>query len=144
MLLATVVIWAFNLTVTKYVLTHGFRPLSYAAIRYGVAAFVFAGLTFALGGTLRIGGRESRLTIAAAVVALFVNQICFVYALKFTTATTVALILGTTPIFTALISRALGFERLAPRFWAAAGVSFAGVALVVLGSGGSVSGDLKG
>ena len=68
MLLATVVIWAFNLTVTKYVLAHGFRPLSYAAIRYGVAALVFAGLTLALEGTLRIGGRESLLTIAAAVV----------------------------------------------------------------------------
>jgi drug/metabolite transporter (DMT)-like permease len=144
MLLATVVIWSFNLTVTKYVLAHGFRPLSYAAIRYGGAAIVFAGLTYVLEGTLRIGGRESRLTVAAAIALLFVNQLCFVYALKLTTATTVALILGTTPIFTALLSRALGLEQLTPRFWVAAGVSFAGVALVVLGSGGSFSANVKG
>ena len=30
MLLATVVLWALNITVTKYVLTHGFQPLAYA------------------------------------------------------------------------------------------------------------------
>src|SRR5256885_12555017 len=74
MLLATVVIWALNLTVTKYVLVHGFRPLSYAAIRYGAAALVFAGLTYALEGTLRIGGRGTLLIVAAAIAALFVNQ----------------------------------------------------------------------
>jgi drug/metabolite transporter (DMT)-like permease len=144
MLLATVVIWAFNLTVTRYLLTHGFRPLAYGAIRYGAAALVFAGLTFAFERTLRIGGRDSLLLLAAAIAALFVNQICFVYALKFTTATTVALILGSTPIFTGLITRALGLERLAPAFWLAALVSFAGVALVALGSGGSFSSDVKG
>jgi drug/metabolite transporter (DMT)-like permease len=144
MLFATVVIWAFNLTVTKYVLTHGFRPLSYSAIRYGAAAVVFAGLTLALEGTLRIGGRESLLILGAAIVALFLNQICFVYALKLATATTVGLILGTTPIFTALLSRALGLERLKPRFWLAALVSFAGVGLVALGSGGSFSANVKG
>ena len=144
MLFATVVIWAFNLTVTRYLLMHGFRPLAYGAIRYGAAALVFAALTYAFERTLRIGGRESLLVLAAAVGALFVNQICFVYALKFTTATTVALILGSTPIFTALISRVLGLERLPPAFWFAALVSFGGVALVALGSGGSFSSDLKG
>ena len=35
MLLVTVVLWGFNVTVTKYVLEHGFRPLAYSAVRYG-------------------------------------------------------------------------------------------------------------
>ena len=38
MLLTTVVLWALNLTVTRYVLTHGFEPLAYATVRYGLAA----------------------------------------------------------------------------------------------------------
>jgi drug/metabolite transporter (DMT)-like permease len=144
MLFAVVVIWAFNLTVTKYVLAHGFRPLSYVAIRYGAAALVFAGLTLALEGTLRVGGRGSLLILGAAILALFLNQFCFIYALKLASATTVALILGTTPIFTALLSHALGLERVTPPFWLAAVVSFAGVALVALGSGGSFSANVKG
>ena len=35
MLALTIVIWAFNITVTRYVLTKGFRPLAYGSIRYG-------------------------------------------------------------------------------------------------------------
>ncbi len=34
MLLGTVLLWALNSTVTRYVLTHGFQPLAYATIRY--------------------------------------------------------------------------------------------------------------
>ncbi len=68
----------------------------------------------------------------------------FVYALRFTTATTVALIFGTLPIFTALFARGSGVEHLPLRFWVAAGLSFVGVALVALGSGGNLSSNLKG
>ena len=43
MLLTTVVLWALNLTVTRYILTHGFQPLAYATVRYGAAALIFVG-----------------------------------------------------------------------------------------------------
>ncbi len=143
MLLATVVIWALNVTATKYILEHGFKPLAYAAVRYGLAALVFAALTVALEHSLAVGGRQTLLLIGIAVVALWANQVCFVYALKLTTATSVSLILGSTPIFAALISAGLG-ERLSRRFWAATLVSFGGVALVALGSGGSFSANAWG
>ena len=63
------------------------------------------------------------------------------YALHSTSASTIALLLGATPIFAALIGLALGLERLSRRFWIAAAISFAGVGLVAVGSGGDVSGD---
>ena len=66
------------------------------------------------------------------------------YALKTTTASVLALILGATPIFAALAGLALRTERLSSRFWAGALLSFSGVALVALGSGGELSGDLGG
>ena len=75
---------------------------------------------------------------------LYVNQIAFVYALKTTTASVLALILGATPIFAACAGLVLGTERLSSRFWAGALLSFSGVALVALGSGGELSGDLGG
>jgi drug/metabolite transporter (DMT)-like permease len=144
MLIATVVIWAFNITVTKYVLTHGFRPLAYASIRYGAAALLFAGLTVALEGTLTVGGGRSLVLLGAAALFLLGNQFAFVYALKLGTATTVALIMGTTPIFTAIISFVAALEPLSVQFWVATAVTFGGVALVALGSGGSLSSDLGG
>jgi drug/metabolite transporter (DMT)-like permease len=144
MLIATIVIWAFNITVTKYVLTHGFRPLAYGSIRYGAAALLSAGVALFLERSLRVGGRRSLLLIGAASVFLLVNQFSFVYALKLGSATTVALILGTTPIFAAIVSSLIGLERLTGRFWFATAIGFGGVALVALGSGGNLSSDLGG
>jgi drug/metabolite transporter (DMT)-like permease len=143
-LLLTVVIWSLNITVTKYILEHGFQPLAYAAVRYGFATAIFLMLTLVLERSLRIGGPAHLRHVGAAAFALFLNQICFVYALKLTTATTVALILGTMPVFAALMARHAGVERATRHFWLGAGVSFGGVALVAAGSGGDVSGDLAG
>jgi len=144
MLLVTVCLWGFNFTVTKYVLTHGFRPLAYSSLRYAGAAMLFSGLTYRLEGRLSVRRRDLPLLLLAAAVGIWINQLTYMYAVKLTTATTVALILGTTPIFAALIARAVGLERLSRLFWAASVVSFVGVALVALGSGGGLSGDVGG
>ena len=80
MLIATVVIWAFNITVTKYVLTHGFKPLAYASIRYGAAALLFGALTIALERTLRVGGGRSLLLLGAAAVVLLAMSVAFLAA----------------------------------------------------------------
>jgi drug/metabolite transporter (DMT)-like permease len=143
MLLATVCLWALNFTVSKYILTHGFHPLAYSSIRYACAGIIFAAITLAWEGSLRMARRDLPIVVFCTAV-LFGNQLSFVYALRFTTATTVALIFGTLPIFTALFARGSGVEQLPLRFWIAAGLSFAGVALVALGSGGNVSSNLKG
>jgi drug/metabolite transporter (DMT)-like permease len=143
MLLATVSLWALNFTVSKYILDHDFHPLAYSAVRYACAALIFAGITLAWEGSLRVARGDLPL-IAVSTGVLFANQLGFVYALRFTTATTVALLFGTLPIFTALIARGSGVERHSLRFWVAASFSFGGVALVALGSGGNLSADLKG
>jgi drug/metabolite transporter (DMT)-like permease len=144
MLLVTVCLWGFNVTVTKYVLTHGFQPLAYSVVRYGGAAILFAGLTYRLQGRLSVRRRDLPLLLLAAGFGIWLNQVAFMYAVKLTTATTVGLVLGTIPIFTALIARAFGIERLSRLFWAASAVSFGGVALVAAGSGGGISGHLAG
>ena len=143
-LAATVLIWAFNVTVTRYVLTHGFQPLAYGAIRYAAAALLAVSVTLFLERSLSVGGRRSLLLISLAVGFLLINQVSFVYALKLSSATTVALIMGTTPIFTAIVASLVGLERLTPQFWIATAVGFAGVALVALGSGGGISSGLGG
>ena len=143
MLLATVVLWALNLTVTRYILTHGFEPLAYATVRYGLATAIFLGIVLVGERTLRIARPDLPLAAVAALF-IFLNQLSFVYALDRTTASTIALILGATPAFAAVIGLVLGLERLSRRFWIAAAISFAGVGLVAVGSGGDVSGDRLG
>jgi drug/metabolite transporter (DMT)-like permease len=143
MLLVTVTLWALNFSVSKYILDHGFTPLTYSATRYGVAALIFIGIVLAWEGTLRIKRRDLGI-VAAAVALLLTNQLSFVFALDLSTATTVALLFGTLPIFTALIARLVGVEELGNRFWIAAALSFGGVVLVTAGSDGGLSGNLLG
>jgi drug/metabolite transporter (DMT)-like permease len=100
-------------------------------------------LTLAVERSLRIAGADRRIA-AVAVIAIVVNQIAFVYSLRTTSASVIALILAATPLFAALIGLALGTERLSPRFWVGAIVSFAGVGLVALGTGAAVGGDAVG
>jgi drug/metabolite transporter (DMT)-like permease len=143
MLVATVTLWAFNFTVSKYILDKGLHPLAYSSVRYAAAALIFLAITIAIEGTVRLA-RQDVVLAAFATFVLLLNQLCFIYALRFTTATTVALLFGTLPIFTALVARGTGIERQSLRFWLAALLSFGGVALVAIGSGGKLSTDLKG
>jgi drug/metabolite transporter (DMT)-like permease len=143
MLLTTIGLWALNLTVSRYILTHGFQPLAYATVRYGLAVLVFLALALPVERSLRFERRDLAI-VAGAAMFVYVNQIAFVYALEKTSASVVGLILGATPIFAGLAGLALRTELLPPRFWGGALLSFAGVALVALGSGGTLSGDLGG
>lgn len=143
MLLSAIALWALNITLTRFVLTHGVLPLAYSTARYGAAALIFLGLALGLERSLRLPRSHWR-WVAVAVLSLWLNQVMFVYALRTTTASTVALVLGATPAFAALLGLALRTERPSQRFWLGAALSFAGVGLVALGSGGDVSGDLGG
>jgi len=144
MLLVTVSIWAFNFTVTRYALTHGFEPLAYSATRFAAAAIVVSSITYGVEHSLRFEPRHALVLAAAAVVGIYINQITFVYAVDLTNASTVALIFGSLPILTAVFAYAVGVERLHRRFWIAAAISFLGVILVAAGSGGGFSGNLTG
>jgi len=143
MLLTTVLLWSLNLSVTKYILTHGFDPLPYASVRYGLAAAIFVALTLVAERTLRIERRHLPI-VALAAACLWLNQLSFVFALDKTTASTIGLLLGAIPIFAALFGLLLGTERPSGRFLVAAAISFVGVALVAVGSGGEVSGSWLG
>ena len=143
-LLLVMVPGPFNFTVVKYALTHGWEPLAYSSIRFAVGAVIFSAFTYGREGTLRVARVDVRLMIVAAALGIWLNQLTFTYAVRLTTAATVALMFGTLPIFVALVAQAFGLERLHPRHWIATVVSFFGVALVAAGASSGLSGDLGG
>lgn len=143
MLLATILLWALNLSVTKYILSHGLGPLPYATVRYALAAAVFVVLTLVAERTLRVERRHLPL-LGVATAMLFLNQLSFVFAVDLTTASTIGLVLGAIPVFAGLLGLALGTEPPTRRFWLAASLSAVGVGLVAAGSGGELGHDLGG
>jgi len=142
MLFGTVLLWSLNITVTKYMFQHGWHPLAYGTIRYFVAIALFWCFTYYRERSFRIARKDMWLVLVAAAM-IFLNQLAFVYGIKLAHASTVALLLGTTPIFIGLISLALRLEHLARAFWIGAGITFGGVALIAIANG-SVGSSLNG
>jgi drug/metabolite transporter (DMT)-like permease len=143
MLLGTVLLWALNITVTKYMFEHGWLPLAYGTIRYFAAIALFWIFTYRRERSVRIDRADLRYVLLAALF-IFANQVCFVYGVKLAHASTVALLLGATPVFIGLISVVLGLEALAPAFWVGALLTFAGVGLVASAAGGGLGSSLGG
>ena len=88
-MLVTVLLWALNLTMTRYILTHGFEPLAYATVRYGIATAIFVGIVLVGERALRVARADLPLASLAALL-IFLNQLCFVFALDRTSASTKA------------------------------------------------------
>jgi drug/metabolite transporter (DMT)-like permease len=139
LLLATMVLWSFNFTATRYGVTHAFQPVVYAALRWTIAGVALALIVQLSGQSLWLGRRDLVIILVASVIGVVVNQIAFSYSVRLTTASTVALVFGTLPIFVSLMSQLAGHERLRWRHWLATSVSFTGVALVAAGAGGGLS-----
>ena len=144
MLVAVVLLWSFGYTAGRYALTHGWEPLQYSASRFLIGALVFTVVALLKERSIRIERADLPYLLPAGLLGIFLNQVAFNYSLTLTTATTVALVFGTLPIFAAVLTRLLGWELLKPRHWLATGVSFIGVALVAIGADASLSGDLGG
>ncbi len=143
-LLLTILLWALNFTMTRYVLTHGLQPLAYSTARYSLAACLTLAIAASL-GELRRPRRADILFFLGTGAIYFANQLGFVYALRNTSASVVALVLASTPMFVALIGLALrSGERLRARFWLGSVVSFVGVALIALHEGTEIHGNLTG
>src|SRR5205823_13002199 len=97
MLLGAVLLWALNVTVTKYVLEHGWLPLAYATIRYWAAIALILIYTLWREGSFRIA-RSDWIYVGIAAAVIFGNQLCFVYSLKFAHASMVSLLFASCPM----------------------------------------------
>jgi drug/metabolite transporter (DMT)-like permease len=144
LLLMIVLLWSFNFTAIRYAVSHGFQPLTYASVRWTIAALAYATVTWGLEGSLRVSRRDLGLLALLSACGLWANQTALAYAVKLASAATVALLFGTLPAFVALFSWLAGVQRLRPREWGGIGVSFAGVALIALGGNGAFSAHVGG
>lgn len=141
---ACVLIWGLNFTVVKYATAHGFTPFAFAGSRFAISLVLFA----AIGLTCKLGPRLPRRDLvylalwAASMTTL--NQVALPSSLRYASASSVALLFGTLPIFAGVYSQLWRIERLGVRLWVAAAFSFGGVALIAIGTHGGPSGSIGG
>jgi drug/metabolite transporter (DMT)-like permease len=143
MLVLANVLWSLNYATTKYAFER-WNPLAFSGVRFTAAGLAMAAIVLKLEGSLRIARADVPRVVLAGATGIFLNQLTFNYALDYTAAANVALILGASPAFTAAFVVALGHERVRPLHWLALGVSLFGVALVVQGGSGLAGFSLRG
>lgn len=161
-------IWGTNYTVVKYAFTQ-LDPQAFNAVRMTVASVVFLVVIAAVrrsrasGGPHTAGGRTDAIPdifhspaqvtprewlglAGLGIVGHGLYQYCFIAGLAQTSVANSALVLATTPVLIAVILEITGQERISALHWVGAGLSLAGIYLVVGGGleagAASLTGDL--
>lgn len=143
LIMGSVLFWGLNVSFSKGVLTM-MSPFAFNAFRFTLSTSLMAALFFR---TSLSDAKTEWTFIKANLLLLFgygvfhhiVYQVSFVLGLRYASAGNVALILATSPLWTALSAHLFGVEKLKANEWLGLGISLAGTILVILGGQHSFS-----
>lgn len=129
-------IWGFHFIIIKDALAD-LPPLAFNAIRFSLGAPVLLLVASRRWSMLRLAKGDFWRLLAMSLFCLTGYQVVFVLGLERTTATNAALLVATTPTWTAIISMVIGLVSLRRMLSLGLAMTFAGVVLVVLGRSGA-------
>ncbi len=132
------VIWAATFSVLKYALRE-IGPLALAALRFLVTTALLLIWVWVAEGKPIIKRGDWIWIVLLGLTAIGLYQIFFILGLHYTTASNSSLLIGTAPVWTAIIAIASRQERITSLQVVGVVLAFGGVALVVSGGGGSLS-----
>ena len=104
---------------------------SLVGIRIVGAAIIFSLLQRKLGQLRQLPKRVMAWLVLSSLLGVALNQLIFVKGLSLTTAINATLLITTIPVFTLVVSIALGYDRASLRHFAGIGLAAAGVAYLV-------------
>ena len=152
LLILMVLIWGVNYSVIKRAFAE-IPPQPFNALRIVIASGLFhlairearrrargGSLSRALHTPAPLTTRDRFDLVWLGLVGHCCYQYCFVGGVALTSVSNAALIIGATPVFVAVLSAAIGQERLGPLHWLGAAVSVSGIYFVV-GHGASFGGS---
>jgi drug/metabolite transporter (DMT)-like permease len=138
LIVLVVLLWAVNISVIKIGL-RSFSPHAFNAIRLGLASLAYAAVLVARPRSRRLAKKGDGWKAAAlGLLGITFYQVFFIKALSGMDASTASIVMGTSPIFIALLATAVGEERISAAGWAGIAISFGGFLLVVAGENGGL------
>ncbi len=138
LMLLTVLLWAVNLSVIKIGL-RGLTPHAFNGIRLTIASVVYLLVLAVRGEKFRLAPGDGGKAVILGILGITAYQFFFIQAIDHTNASTASILMATSPLFIAVISTALGQERLHWAAWGGIAVSFGGFLFVVSGENGGFS-----
>ncbi|HDY81327.1 MAG TPA: DMT family transporter [Halieaceae bacterium] len=143
MLLVTAIIWGINVSVVKKGL-EGISPLVFNAVRFSIACVVMRVMIYALGRRMEFTLRHLFMLVSLGLLGTTGYQFFFLQGLSRTTAGTAAVLLATTPAWTAAIGCLLRRDRVTSLGWLGVAISIAGAVCIVLGPGDGAGAEMAG
>lgn len=140
-MLLVVLFWGGNFTAAKIAFTQ-LDPLAFTALRFAIASVVLWGVVRRVEGPTRLPPGAFWRLVVLGVIGNTIYQLMFMVGLQQTSATKTALILAGMPALVTLAAGMLGIERVTAAQRVAVLVATVGVAIVVLGRGGSIEGGV--
>jgi drug/metabolite transporter (DMT)-like permease len=134
----TVIIWGSTFAAIRAGLHGGYPPGHLVLIRYLIASALFA--LYALWPGVKFNwpkGKDLLKILLLGWIGISVYHIGVTFGEQTVTAGTAGMLIGSTPIFTAIIAVFFLKERLGLFGWMGLGVGFAGIILITLGTTGS-------
>lgn len=131
------VIWGLNFIVVKVALDL-LHPLAFNALRFPLACITLLILVRLRGAVVVPERRDIGPLILWGLLGNVAYQLFFIFGLDRTGAGNAGVLLATTPVWTIILSAALGHERPTLAVWLGAGLTLSGMLLVILGGGGTV------
>ena len=138
LLILIAIIWALNFSVVKVSLQE-IDSLSFNALRYILAAGLLAYTARARGYSLKVDREDFWPLIGIALVGNVLYQLFFIIGVDYTYSANAAVILGTIPVWVALLSHLFTDEKLTRYKSIGIGLAFTGIVLIVTGSKAGIS-----
>jgi drug/metabolite transporter (DMT)-like permease len=128
------VLWAANFVVVKSTIPI-FSPVGYAFVRFALAGVVLLAICRWREGSIRIPRRDILPLATLGFIGFGVYQMLWATALASTSVGNSALLIGATPVFTALVASGMGVDRLDRVKVLGVAIAFGGVAIVAASHG---------
>src|SRR5262244_2536300 len=138
LLLWMTVIWGSNFTAIKYSL-EDLLPLSFNALRFTLASAVMLIIVLTSRGGFKIAAGDGKKLFALGLLGNTFYQTLFITGMAHTRAGNAALILATTPLFTAILGRIRKQEYFTARGVVGLLLAFAGIVMIVVSGRGELS-----
>lgn len=132
------IIWALNFSVVKATLTQ-IDPFSFNALRYVLACGLLVTAARYKGFNLSVKKEHFWKLVGIGIVGNLVYQLLFILGIYYTNSANAAVMLGTIPIWVALLSQIFTDEKLTITKSIGILLAFIGVSLIIIGGKNSIS-----
>ena len=138
LLILIAIIWALNFSIVKVSLEE-IDALSFNALRYVLAAALLAFTTKKRGYPLKVDRQDIWPLIGIALVGNVLYQLFFIIGVDYTYSANAAVMLGTIPVWVAVLSHLFTDEKLTRYKTLGISLAFIGILLIVTGSKQGIS-----